>query len=110
MTELLIGTKKGLFVLEGTPADGFEVTARAFPGQSVEYAMRDPRTGRYLACLAVGLLRTNFGADLREVEVTERIPRFTAGAMYPRTLSTLAPLKSLVRLLGQEAARLQPIT
>ena len=28
---------------------GFEVTARAFPGQSVEYAMRDPRTGRYLA-------------------------------------------------------------
>ena len=41
--------------------------------------------------------------------MAERIPRFTAGAMYPRTLSTLAPLKSLVRLLGQEAARLQPI-
>ena len=49
MTELLVGTKKGLFRLEGDPTDGFEITARAFPGQSVEYAMRDPRTGRYLA-------------------------------------------------------------
>ena len=50
MTELLVGTKKGLFRLEGDPANGdFDVTARAFAGQSVEYAMRDPRTGRYLA-------------------------------------------------------------
>jgi photosystem II stability/assembly factor-like uncharacterized protein len=49
MTELLVGTKKGLFRLEGDPAGGFEITARAFAGQAVEYAMRDPRTGRYLA-------------------------------------------------------------
>ena len=49
MTELLVGTKKGLFVLDGDSSTGFEVTARAFPGQSVEYAMRDPRSGRYLA-------------------------------------------------------------
>ena len=48
MTELLVGTKKGMFRLEGD-GDGFEITARAFAGQSVEYAMRDPRTGRYLA-------------------------------------------------------------
>jgi hypothetical protein len=48
MTELLVGTKKGLFVLEGTNGT-FEVKARAFAGQSVEYAMRDPRSGRYLA-------------------------------------------------------------
>ncbi|HET9289003.1 MAG TPA: hypothetical protein VFO26_15720 [Gaiella sp.] len=48
MTELLVGTKKGLFRLEGD-GDGLEITARAFAGQSVEYAMRDPRTGRYLA-------------------------------------------------------------
>ena len=44
MTELLVGTKKGLFVLEGDGGGPFEVTARAFAGQSVEYAMRDPRT------------------------------------------------------------------
>jgi hypothetical protein len=49
MTELMVGTKKGLFVLEGTPADGFEVTTRAFAGEPVEYAMRDPATGRALA-------------------------------------------------------------
>lgn len=49
MTELLVGTKKGLFVLNGDVDTGFEVKARAFAGQSVEYAMRDPRNGRYLA-------------------------------------------------------------
>src|SRR5581483_11442634 len=49
MTELLVGTRKGLFVLEGEPGGPFEVEARAFAGQSVEYATRDPRSGRYLA-------------------------------------------------------------
>ena len=49
MTELLLGTKKGLFVLEGEPGAPFEVTARAFAGEPVEYAMRDPRSGRVLA-------------------------------------------------------------
>lgn len=49
MTELLVGTKKGLFVLEGDEPTSFRVAARAFAGQSVEYAMRDARSGRYLA-------------------------------------------------------------
>jgi photosystem II stability/assembly factor-like uncharacterized protein len=49
MTELLVGTKKGLFVLEGEPGGEFELAARAFPGEPVEYAMRDPRTGRLVA-------------------------------------------------------------
>lgn len=49
MTELLLGTKKGLFVLEGEPGESFEVTARAFAGEPVEYAVRDPRSGRALA-------------------------------------------------------------
>ena len=49
MTELLVATKKGLFVLEGEPGGGFEVAARAFSGEPVEYAMRDPRTHRLLA-------------------------------------------------------------
>ena len=51
MTELLVGTKKGLFVLEGEPGEGFEITARAFAGEPVEYAMRDPRSGRILAAV-----------------------------------------------------------
>ena len=49
MSELLVGTKKGLFVLEGEPGAPFAVRARAFPGEPVEYAMRDPRTRRLLA-------------------------------------------------------------
>jgi hypothetical protein len=50
MTEILVGTKKGLFALQG---DGgpFEITARAFAGEPVEFAIRDPRSGRYLACV-----------------------------------------------------------
>ena len=32
MTELLVGTKKGMFRLEGDPRGGFEITARAFGG------------------------------------------------------------------------------
>lgn len=51
MTELLVGTKKGLFVLEGEPDETFEVTARAFPGEPVEYALRDEATGRVLAAV-----------------------------------------------------------
>jgi photosystem II stability/assembly factor-like uncharacterized protein len=49
MTELLVGTKKGLFALEGDAGDGFAVTARAFAGQPVDFATRDPRSGRLIA-------------------------------------------------------------
>jgi photosystem II stability/assembly factor-like uncharacterized protein len=46
VAEVLLGTKKGLFVVEGSHEAGFEVVARAFPGEPVDYAMRDARTGR----------------------------------------------------------------
>ena len=49
VTELLVGTKKGLFVLEGEPGSRFEVAGRAFAGEPVEYALHDPRSGRVLA-------------------------------------------------------------
>src|SRR3954451_10699334 len=49
MTELIVGTKKGLYVLEGEPGAEFEVKARAFPGEPGEYALRDPRSGRIFA-------------------------------------------------------------
>ena len=48
MTELLVGTKKGLFALAGEPGAPFEVTDRAFAGEPVEYALHDPRSGRLL--------------------------------------------------------------
>jgi photosystem II stability/assembly factor-like uncharacterized protein len=49
MTELLLGTRKGLFALEGEAGSPFEVTARAFAGEPVEYALRDTRSGRVFA-------------------------------------------------------------
>jgi photosystem II stability/assembly factor-like uncharacterized protein len=54
MTELLVGTRKGLFVLEGEPGGEFEVGARAFAGEPVEYALRDHRTGRVIASVTSG--------------------------------------------------------
>jgi hypothetical protein len=51
MTELLLGTRKGLFVLEGEPGAPFEPTARAFAGEPVEYALRDRRSGRVFAAV-----------------------------------------------------------
>jgi photosystem II stability/assembly factor-like uncharacterized protein len=52
VSELLVGTKKGLFVLEGDAGAGFEVRARAFAGEPVEYATRDPRSGRLFAAVS----------------------------------------------------------
>jgi hypothetical protein len=52
VTELILGTKKGLFVLNGAAESGFEVAARAFAGEPVDYAMRDPRTGRLFATVS----------------------------------------------------------
>src|SRR5437588_499729 len=49
MTELLVGTKKGLFLLDGQPESGFEIKTRAFAGEPVDFATRDPRTGRAFA-------------------------------------------------------------
>jgi hypothetical protein len=51
MTELLVGTRKGLFVLEGEGGAEFRITTRAFVGEPVDYAMRDPRTGRLFAAV-----------------------------------------------------------
>lgn len=49
MTELVLGTRKGLFVLQGDEPRTLAQVARAFPGETVDYAMRDPRSGRVLA-------------------------------------------------------------
>jgi len=56
VTEVLVGTKKGLFVLQGdaTAKEPFELAHRAFPGDVVEFAIRDPRTGRTFASVTSG--------------------------------------------------------
>jgi sulfur carrier protein ThiS len=52
--EVLVGTKKGLFVLRGPRGGALQIATRAFPGQSVEFAIRDRRSGRYLASVTHG--------------------------------------------------------
>jgi len=49
MTELLVGTRKGLFVLEGEPGRAFAIRTRGFTGDPVDYAMREPNSGRWFA-------------------------------------------------------------
>jgi photosystem II stability/assembly factor-like uncharacterized protein len=49
LTELVVGTKKGLFLLEGEPGGQFEIKTRAFAGEPVDFATRDSRSGRLLA-------------------------------------------------------------
>ncbi len=64
MTELVVGTKKGLFVLEGEVGASFEVTARAFAGEPVDFACRDPRSGRIFA----GMTSPFYGPKLMYAE------------------------------------------
>lgn len=52
--ELLVATKKGLFVLQGERGGKIEIGPRQFAGQVVEYASRDPRSGRYFASVTHG--------------------------------------------------------
>ncbi|MGQ0670777.1 MAG: MoaD/ThiS family protein [Actinomycetota bacterium] len=52
--ELLVGTRKGLFVLRGPRGGPMEIAARAFAGLVVEFATRDPRTGTYYASVTHG--------------------------------------------------------
>jgi molybdopterin converting factor small subunit/photosystem II stability/assembly factor-like uncharacterized protein len=52
--ELLVGTRKGLFVLRGPRGGEMDVAARKFVGQEVEFALRDPRSGRYVASVTHG--------------------------------------------------------
>ncbi|MDX6718824.1 MAG: hypothetical protein QOJ63_1078 [Solirubrobacteraceae bacterium] len=51
MTELLVGTRKGLFVLQGAPGEEFEITTRAFEGEPVDYAMREAHSRRLFAAV-----------------------------------------------------------
>jgi photosystem II stability/assembly factor-like uncharacterized protein len=60
MTELLVGTRKGLVVLQGERGGSYRMAARAFPGEVVEFATRDARSGRYFA----GVTHGQFGPHL----------------------------------------------
>lgn len=52
--EVLVGTRKGLFALRGPRGGPMEIAARAFAGQTVEFACFDGRSGTYLASVTHG--------------------------------------------------------
>jgi photosystem II stability/assembly factor-like uncharacterized protein len=86
MSELLVGTRKGLFVLRkprGRSGKGeFEIAARAFPGEAVEFAMRDPRSGRYLA----GVTHGQFGPHLFYADNPAGAWQQAEGPAFPASL------------------------
>jgi molybdopterin converting factor small subunit len=53
-TELLVGTRKGLFILRGRRGRPPEEVHRKFSGQVVEYAINDGRTDTYFASVTHG--------------------------------------------------------
>jgi molybdopterin converting factor small subunit len=78
--ELLVGTRKGLFLLRGDRRGPLRVAGRAFPGQDVEYAIRDPRSGTYLAAVTHG----QFGPRVfRSDDPTSAEWEQTAGPRFP---------------------------
>ncbi|MGH2529833.1 MAG: MoaD/ThiS family protein [Actinomycetota bacterium] len=80
--EVLVGTRKGLFVLRGPKGGPLEVAARRFGGQTVEFATQDPRTGRYYASVTHGQFGPRvFFTDDPTAEEWEQAdgPRFPQG-------------------------------
>ena len=78
-TELLVGSKKGLIVLRGPRGGRLRPAHRAFPGQVVEYAMRDRRTGTYFASVTHG----QFGPHLYSTDDPAGEWREAEGPAFP---------------------------
>jgi molybdopterin converting factor small subunit len=80
--EVLAGTRKGLFVLRGPRGGRLEIAARRFAGQLVEYAVRDPRSGRVFAAVTHG----QFGPHLflsRDATAPDESWEQAAGPAFP---------------------------
>jgi photosystem II stability/assembly factor-like uncharacterized protein/molybdopterin converting factor small subunit len=80
--ELLVGTRKGLFVLRGPRGGPMDVASRRFGGQTVEYAVRHPRSGRYFASVTHGQYGPHlFLTDDPSAKEWEQVdgPRFPEG-------------------------------
>lgn len=86
MAELLVGTKKGLFVLRGRPGESLEVAHRFFAGEMVEYALRDPRNGRVLASVTSGF----YGPRVMWTDDLEGEWSQAAGPAFPADLPDTA--------------------
>jgi hypothetical protein len=59
---LLIGSRKGLFVIEQQALGRWAIAAHRFPGEPVSQTLADPRTGIWYAALRLG----HFGVKLHK--------------------------------------------
>lgn len=82
--ELLVGTKKGLVVLRGPRGGRLRPVHRAFPGQVVEYATRDRRTGICYASVTHG----QFGPHLYYADDPAGEWREAEGPAFPEEADT----------------------
>lgn len=82
--ELLIGTKKGLFVLSGIRGRQASVAKRLFAGQTVDYACFDCRSDTYFATVTHG----QFGPHLYFSDSVEGDWREATGPAFPADSGT----------------------
>jgi molybdopterin converting factor small subunit/photosystem II stability/assembly factor-like uncharacterized protein len=78
--ELLVGTRKGLFLLRGPRGKSASVVGRAFEGHTVEYAIRDPQTNTYLASVT----DSHFGPRVFTSDDPVKGWEQTAGPVFPK--------------------------
>lgn len=77
--ELLVGTRKGLFVLQGDRGREAHVAKRLFAGQTVDYACFDERSGTYFAAVTHG----QFGPHLYTSESVNGEWQESSGLAFP---------------------------
>jgi hypothetical protein len=110
LPELLVGTRKGLFVLHGPRGGPMEIALRLFPGEVVEYACRDPRSGRCFASVTHGQFGPHvYWADDPAGQWTEAEgPAFPAasGAKLDRTWVVVPGVEEGVLWAGVQPAAL----
>ncbi|MEE8526020.1 MAG: MoaD/ThiS family protein [Thermoanaerobaculia bacterium] len=83
-TEVLVGTRKGLVIVRGPRGGTMTVGKRQFPGQTVEFAVRDPRSGTYFASVTHG----QFGPRLFFTDDPEGEWRQAEGPAFPSDTDT----------------------
>jgi len=81
--ELLVGTRKGLFILRRRRGTAELTGPRLFPGQTVDFACHDHRSGRYFAAVTHG----QFGPRLYWAEGPEREWKQVEGLTFPEQVS-----------------------
>lgn len=83
MHRLLLGTRKGLFVIDGDGAR-WRIAAHHFAGEPVTQVLADPRDGAWYAALRMG----HFGVKLRKSQDRGASWQETAAPAFPRKPET----------------------